>query len=101
MTDWTLTLTGGPRNGDRITTPALLPFLVFTEGAADGTTTDHYYAPAKSDPGEVTAEYTPVTSPENAVAAIWEQGMRHALEWLGQPQMIPAMTHDNPYKERT
>jgi hypothetical protein len=98
MTDWTLTLTGGPRNGDRITTADLLPFLVFTTGDKDGQTTDHYYGPTSTDPEARVAVYEPVDGPENALAQVWEQGIRHALEWLGQPQMIEAMTKDNPYR---
>lgn len=97
MTDWHLTLTGGPRAGDRLTTSDLLPFLVFTTGAADGTTTDHYYGPTSVDRDAMTAEYEPVDGPENALASVWEQGLRHALEWLGNPTLDAIMLQDNPY----
>jgi hypothetical protein len=101
MTSWTITLKGGPRDGDRITTGDLLPFLVFTTGNPDGTTVDHYYGPARVDRAAMAAVYEPVDGPESALAQVWEQGIRHALEWLGQPQMIPAMTLDNPYRRTT
>jgi hypothetical protein len=101
MTDWTLTLTGGPRHGDRIATPDLLPFLKFTTGAEDGTTTDHYYAPTQSNQSEMTAVYEPADSPDAAVAQIWEQGLKHALDWYGHSTVYDVMAKDNPYRRRT
>lgn len=74
MTDWHLTLTGGPRNADRITTSDLLPFMVFTTGNPDGTTQDHYYGPTSVDTEALTAVYEPVDGPESALAMVWEQG---------------------------
>ena len=97
MTDWTLTLSGGPRDGDRLTTSDLLPFLVFTTGAEDGTTVDHYYGPTAVDRGAFTATYEPVDTPDNALASVWLQGLRHALEWVGHAGWVDVMAKDNPY----
>lgn len=93
MTDWNLTLTGGPRNGDRITTSDLLPFLKFTTGNADGTTVDSYYGPTSVDRDALTAAYEPVDGPESALAEVWMQGYRAGRHDEGC--VIPE--HENPY----
>lgn len=94
MTDWTLTLAGGPRDGDRLTTSDLLPFLVFTTGNPDGTTVDHYYGPTSVDRDALTAVYEPVDGPENALARVWRQGVIAAVGWLASEDF----EKDNPYR---
>ena len=96
MTDWHLTLTGGPRTNDRITTSDLLPFMVFTTGNPDGTTTDHYYGPTSVDLEAHTAMYEPVDGPESALAAVWEQGYQDGLR--DGDAITPY--HDNPYRRQ-
>jgi hypothetical protein len=99
MTAWTIILEGGPRAGDRIATAALLPFMVFTTGHTDGTTTDTYYAPVSSNATTLTATYEPVDGPDAAIASIWDQGMRHVLDWIGKRDYAEVMGMDNPYRK--
>lgn len=101
MTDWTLILSGGPRHGDRITTPEILPFLKFTAGGADGTTVDHYYAPTESDPATLTATYGWLSDghgPDSALAMIWEEGYDAGKADLRDKNLERAVR--NPYRRR-
>lgn len=99
MSGWEIHLKGGVRDRDRISAGELLPFLVFTTGDAYGQTTNHFYGPKSTDPATMTAVYEPVDGPESAIAQIWEQGLRHALTWLGLKQYGDVMAKDNPYRK--
>lgn len=98
-TGWEIHLEGGPRDRDRISTTELLPFLIFTTADGAGQTTDHFYGPVSTDPATMTAVYQPVAGPDSAIANVWEQGMRHALTWLGLKHYGDVMAKDNPYRK--
>lgn len=97
MTSWTMLLKGGPRDTDRIMSPDLLPFLVFTTGHGDGRTTDHYYGPTSTDTEARVAVYEPVDGPESALATVWEQGYDAGLR---DGDKFYTADPENPYRRQ-